>query len=320
MAKRRYGATEPTPGAPDFSSRSHDPEGEGSLGRLGSKPPPGLYLVATPIGNLGDITLRGLALLRAADLVACEDTRVTGKLLSLLGISAPLAAYHEHNADTAGPTLLAAVAAGKVVVLVSDAGSPLVSDPGGRLVPAFRAAGLPVTAAPGASAVVTAVQLAGLSAERFLFAGFLPARPAARRQDIRALAAVPAALVFYESPNRLPAALTDLAEILGPRPAAVARELTKLHEEVVRDDLPALAARYAAQGAPKGEVAIVVAPPSEAAADAAGGEDDLDTRLSALLDQGVAVRDAAALVAAETGYPRRTVYARALRLSLPREA
>ena len=276
---------------------------------MGSKPVPGLYLVATPIGNLGDITQRAMMVLKSADLVACEDTRVTGKLLSLLGLSAKLTPYHEHNADHAGPILMDKIAGGAVVALVSDAGTPLVSDPGGRLVAACRDRGLPVTAIPGASAVLTALQVAGLPADRFLFAGFLPNRSTARRQVARELAAVPATLVFFDSPNRLADSLEDLALVLGNRPAAVARELTKMHEEVVRATLPELAKRYAGI-TPKGEIVIVIAPPE----DVAPNGDDLEERLKAAVADGASIKDAAALVAAETGHPRREVYAVALRL------
>jgi 16S rRNA (cytidine1402-2'-O)-methyltransferase len=284
--------------------------GEGRLPRPGSKPVAGLYLVATPIGNLGDITQRALTVLQAADVVACEDTRVTGKLLSLLGLSAKLTPYHEHNADRAGPALIEKMAGGAVVALVSDAGTPLVSDPGGRLVVACRERGLPVTAVPGASAVLTALQVSGLPAERFLFAGFLPNRGAPRRQVARELAAVPATLIFFDSPNRLADSLVDLATVFGDRQAAVARELTKMHEEVVRGTLTELAERYAGH-TPKGEVVIIVAPPGAVALVA---EDDLESRLRAAVADGGSIKDAAALVAAETGHPRREVYALALKL------
>jgi 16S rRNA (cytidine1402-2'-O)-methyltransferase len=290
-------------------------QGDETMGRAPKALAPGLHLVATPIGNLGDVTLRGLDILGAADLVACEDTRVTGKLLTLLGLSARLTAYHEHNADRAGPALIARMEAGAAVALVSDAGTPLVSDPGWRLVRAARERGIRVTAAPGASAVLTALQLSGLPSDRFLFAGFLPSRAAARRQAARELALVPATLVFYDSPNRLAASLADLALVLGGREAAVARELTKLHEEVVTGTLAELAARYAAAGAPRGEVVIVVAPPAADAPAPADRESDLDSRLAAAVALGASVKDAAALVAAETGHPRREVYARALKLA-----
>ena len=284
---------------------------EGRPPRPGSKPAPGLYLVATPIGNMGDITYRAVETLTAADLVACEDTRVTGGLMTRLGLDRPLFPYHEHNAERARPVLLARLKEGAVVALVSDAGTPLVSDPGYRLVQACVAEGIAVTALPGASAAVTALQLSGLPNDRFLFAGFLPSRATARRQALRELAAVPATLIFYESPNRLDGSLADMAAVLGPRAAAVARELTKLHEEVVRGDLPVLAARYA-EAPPRGEVVVVVAPP---AGQSPATADDLDSRLARAMADGASLKDAAALVAAETGHPRRDVYARALRLA-----
>ncbi|MCR6629517.1 MAG: 16S rRNA (cytidine(1402)-2'-O)-methyltransferase [Magnetospirillum sp.] len=282
----------------------------GRPARPRSKPAPGLYLVATPIGNMGDITYRAVEVLRAADLVACEDTRISGKLMARLGLDRPLSPYHEHNAERARPALIARLKEGAVVALISDAGTPLVSDPGYRLVRACVAEGIAVTALPGASAVTTALQLSGLPNDRFLFAGFLPNKAAARRQALRELARVPATLVFFESPNRLAESLGDMAAVLGPRAAAVARELTKLHEEVARDDLFTLANRYAG-AAPKGEIVVVVGPPDP---EVAAGPEDLDQRLRAAVAEGASVKDAAALVAAETGHPRRDVYARALKL------
>lgn len=278
----------------------------------GSKPAPGLYLVATPIGNLDDITLRALKLLRTADLIACEDTRVTGKLLSLLGISgAALTPYHEHNAERARPALLGRLRDGAVVALVSDAGTPLVSDPGYRLVRACLAEGLPVTSLPGPSAAITALQLSGLPCDRFLFAGFLPVKAGARRTALAELAAVPASLVFYESPRRLAETLAAMAEVLGRREVAVARELTKLYEEVRRGSLAELAAHYAEVGPPKGEVVVVVGPPE---AEAGPSEDDVDAALRQAL-ASMSARDAAAAVATATGLPKRQVYARAIVLA-----
>src|SRR3954451_12636981 len=200
---------------------------------------PGLYLVATPIGNLRDITLRGLEILASADLVACEDTRVTRKLFEHYGLSAPLIAYHDHNAETARPKILERLAAGEAVALVSDAGTPLISDPGYRLVREAIAAGVAVTAAPGASSALMALTIAGLPTDRFFFEGFLPAKEGARRARIADLARIPATLVLFESGPRLAAALADLAAGFGAREAAIARELTKLHEEVRRGDLAA---------------------------------------------------------------------------------
>src|SRR5712692_10516305 len=190
----------------------------------------GLYLVATPIGNLRDITVRALEVLAAADLIACEDTRVTRKLLDHYGIATPLTPYHDHNAAQARPKLLARLAAGAALALVSDAGTPLISDPGFKLVRKAAAAGIPVTAVPGASALLAALTVAGLPTDRFLFVGFLPAKSAARRRALREIASVKASLVLYETAPRLGPALEDMAAMLGDRPAAVARELTKLHE------------------------------------------------------------------------------------------
>jgi 16S rRNA (cytidine1402-2'-O)-methyltransferase len=275
-----------------------------------AKPPaPGLYLVATPIGNLADISLRALDLLSKADVIACEDTRVTRRLFAAHGLPARLTTYHEHNAERVRPWLLDQMARGKAVALVADAGTPLISDPGYKLVQAAAAAGLAVTAVPGASAALAALVVSGLPSDRFFYAGFLPAKAAARRQALHELAPVPATLIVFESARRLPAALADMAATLGPRPAAVARELTKLYEEVRRAPLDALAAHYQAAGPPRGEVVIVIGPPAErtAAIDPA----DLDAQLRQALATA-SLRDAVAAVAAATGLPRQRVYARAL--------
>lgn len=278
----------------------------------GSKPAPGLYLVATPIGNLGDITARGAALLASADLIACEDSRVTGRLLSLLGLPArPLFPYHEHNAEKVRPVLMAKLKAGAVVALVSDAGMPLLSDPGYRLVQDCLAEAVPVTSLPGAAAALVALQLSGLPCHRFLFEGFLSARTQARRRQLQELAPIPATLIFYESPQRLADSLADMRDVLGERNAAVARELTKLHEEVRRGTLAELAAHYAEKGPPKGELAVVVGPPAPVAP---ATEEDIDRALAAALET-MSPRDAAAAVAAAHGHPRRAVYARALVLA-----
>jgi len=295
-------------GNPRNASKSSDVKRNDEAHR--SKLPAGLYLVATPIGNAADITLRALDILRRVDVVACEDTRLTGTLLARHGISVKLTPYHDHNADRARPAILARLAQGQAVALVSDAGSPLISDPGFKLVRECADAGLPVTAIPGASAAVTALQLSGLPTDRFLFAGFLPARQAARKKALAELASVPASLVFFESANRLAESLADMAETLGDRPAAVARELTKLYEEIRRGALSELAAHYADAGAPKGEIVIVVGGPQEIAP----SEQDLDAKLVGALEN-LSVRDAAAQIAAETGMPKRDVYARALALS-----
>ncbi|MBU0725581.1 MAG: 16S rRNA (cytidine(1402)-2'-O)-methyltransferase [Alphaproteobacteria bacterium] len=271
---------------------------------------PGLYIVATPIGNLGDLTMRGRDILATADAIACEDTRVTGKLLSAFGLKRPLIAYNDHNADKLRPKLMEMIAGGQVVALVSDAGTPLISDPGYKLVRDCVAAGLTVTTAPGASAVLAALVLAGLPTDRFLFAGFLPPKSAARRVALGELTAVPASLVFYESGPRLAASLADMADMLGDREAAVARELTKLFEEVRRGTLDSLAAHYGEAGGPKGEIVVVIGPPLARETAAA----DLDAALRRALS-GNSTRDAAALVAGETGLPRKQVYARALALA-----
>lgn len=275
-----------------------------------SKLPGGLYLVATPIGNAADITLRALEVIAGADVVACEDSRVTAKLLARHAVRAKLTPYHEHNAEKARPALLAKMAQGRSVALVSDAGTPLISDPGYKLLRAAVAQGIPVTAVPGPSAALTGLLLSGLPTDRFFFAGFLPSRQTARRKALGALAQIPATLVFFEATSRLPAALADMAEVLGERGAAVARELTKMFEEVRRGPLGELAADYGQKGPPKGEAVVVVGPPPERPVSA----EDLDAKLARALAD-MSVRDAAAEIARETGLPRRDVYTRALMLA-----
>jgi len=276
---------------------------------------PGLYLVATPIGNLADITLRALAVLEGADIVACEDTRVTGKLLDHYGLRVPMVAYHDHSGPAAREALLARLRAGGRVALVSDAGTPLVSDPGFKLLRAAAAENIAVVPIPGPSAVLAALQVSALPPDRFLFAGFLPPKSAARKKAAAELAAVPATLVFYETGPRLAACLADLAETLGPRPAAVARELTKLFEEVRRGSLAELARHYAGTAPPKGEIAVVVGPPAEEKA----GAEEVDVLLARAL-QVMSVRDAAASVAEASGRPKKDVYRRALALAAARGA
>lgn len=273
---------------------------------------PGLHVVATPIGNLGDISFRAVRTLAAAAAVIAEDSRVTKVLLAHYGITTPLVAYHEHNAATMRPQLLGRLRAGAALALVSDAGTPLVSDPGYKLVREAVAEGIPVTAVPGASAVLAALVVAGLPTDRFFFEGFLPVRTAARRSRIAELAAVPGTLVFFEAARRVAETLGDLALVLGARPAAMARELTKHFETVRRDTLPALAAAFAAEDPPKGEVVLLVAPPSGEAS--ALAPEALDAALAAAL-AAHSIKDAASVVAAQTGLPRRQVYGRAIALA-----
>ena len=302
---RRPDASKPDPRAPPASDAGAGPQPGGASAQ--AELAPGLYLVATPIGNLGDITLRALAVLHGADRIFCEDTRVTGKLLARYGISKSLGAYHDHNAEEMRPVILAALRRGGRVALVSDAGTPLVSDPGYKLVRAAIAEDLPVTAIPGPTASVTALILSGLSPDAFLFAGFLPPRQTARRRALARWAAVEATLVFYESTPRLAESLADMAEVLGNREAAVARELTKLHEGVRRGRLADLAAHYRVAGPPRGETVVVVGPPEHDEADQAEVDERLRTALAEL-----GVREAAGKLAAETGMPRGKLYRRAL--------
>ena len=257
----------------------------------------GLYIVATPIGNLADVTLRALAILAGADGILAEDTRVSRTLLARYGIETPLSPYHEHNAAEARPRALRRIADGQALALISDAGTPLISDPGYRLVAEAVAQGFAVTAAPGPSAALAALCVAALPTDRFFFEGFLPPKRAARRERINALAAVPGTLIFYEASGRLAETLADLALELGPRPAAVARELTKLHEEVRRGALDKLAAEYAVEEAPRGEIVIVV---GAAEARAPIADDVLDREIAELL-ANLSVKDAAAAVAAKPG-------------------
>jgi 16S rRNA (cytidine1402-2'-O)-methyltransferase len=269
--------------------------------------PPGLYIVATPIGNLGDVTRRSAEVLSRCDAVACEDTRVTGKLLRHLGISKPLWRYDDHSAAEDRERLLDAMR-GKAVALVSDAGTPLVSDPGYRLVREARAAGVPLTSLPGPSAPVVALTLSGLPSDRFLFAGFLPGKDKARAETLAELAAVRATLVFFEAAPRLVKSLEAIGETLPGREVAVARELTKLYEECRTGTAAELAAHYATHP-PRGEIVLLVAPPGEQVA----SQSDADM----LLREALATEkpsQAAAQVAKATGLDRKALYARALEL------
>jgi 16S rRNA (cytidine1402-2'-O)-methyltransferase len=275
------------------------------------KLPGGLYLVATPIGNLGDITLRALQTLAAADVIACEDTRITRRLTERYDIAAQLKQYHEHNAEAARPKILEALAAGGSVALVSDAGTPLISDPGYKLVREVCAAGHAVYALPGPSSVLAALSVAALPTDRFFFEGFLPAKSAARRSRLAELARIDATLVMFESGNRVQDTLAELAEIMGTREAAICRELTKLHEEISRATLNELA-RDADALETRGEFVLVIAPP---AADAdVLTSDALDDLLRTHLATH-SVKDAVAHAVALSGRPRREVYARALELA-----
>jgi len=268
-----------------------------------------LYLVATPIGNLGDITLRALETLAAADVLACEDTRVTRVLLDRYGIRQRPMAYHEHNAGEAGPKLIAALEQGRSVALVSDAGTPLVSDPGFRLVEQAQAAGIRVVPIPGPSAVLAALTASGLPSDAFLFAGFLPVKDGQLRARLSQLVAVPATLIFFESPRRLADTLVAMADVYGERPAAIGRELTKTFEEMRTGTLGALAAHYADAPTPKGEIVICVGPPVERAET----PEDVDRLLLSLATEMPASK-AAAEAAKMTGQPKQALYRRLMDL------
>jgi 16S rRNA (cytidine1402-2'-O)-methyltransferase len=267
--------------------------------------------VATPIGNIADITLRALDILGRVDVIACEDTRVSAKLLQRYSIEAPLLPYHEHNAERMRPLLLGRVAQGQAVALISDAGTPLVSDPGFKLVRQAIAEGLRIEMLPGASAPIAALVLSGLPSDRFLFAGFLDSKTVARRRELAELSGLRATLIFFESAQRLAGSLGDMAAELGDRPAAVARELTKMYEEVRHGSLTELARHYQEAGPPKGEIVVVIGPPLPAVAATA---EDLDASLTAALTR-LSLRDAASEVAEALGLKRRDVYARALELA-----
>ncbi|MBL0934793.1 MAG: 16S rRNA (cytidine(1402)-2'-O)-methyltransferase [Rhizobiaceae bacterium] len=273
-------------------------------------PEPALYLVATPIGNLGDITLRALETLAGADVLACEDTRVTRILLERYGIRRRLVAYHEHNAAEAGPKLIAALGEGKSVALCSDAGTPLVSDPGFRLVGEAVEAGHRVVPIPGASSTLAALSIAGLPSDAFFFAGFLPVKDGQRRTRLDEVARIPGTLIFFESPRRLAASLKTMLDVLGDRPAAVARELTKTFEEARRGTLAELAAHYGAAETPKGEVVVCVGPPLELAA-AEGVDVD---RLLLDLARDMPASKAAGEAAKMTGQSKQDLFRRLVEL------
>lgn len=290
----------------DDSSGSHQP----NSGPEPSKLAPGLHLVATPIGHMGDLAPRAQATLATAELVLCEDTRVTGALLHRLGLKRPLMAYHEHSAERLRPRILARLIEDAAIALVSDAGTPLVSDPGYKLVRAAIEAGIAIHVVPGPSAVLAALLISGLPPDRFFFQGFLPAKEAAKRTVLAELAPLRATLVLFEAARRLPATLVLLAETLGTREGAVVREITKRFEEVRRDRLDRLADHYREAGPPKGEVVIVIA---GAGAPAARDDAEIERRLRDALARLPPAR-AAALVARETGFAKAELYRRALAL------
>ena len=274
---------------------------------------PGLHVVATPIGNLRDISIRALSTLASAAAVLAEDTRVSRTLLAHYGITTPLIPYHEHNAAEMRPKILARLRAGEALALISDAGTPLVSDPGYKLVEAVLSENIRVTSVPGASAVLAALVVAGLPTDRFFFEGFLPPKPGARRARLEELAHIPSTLVLFESPRRLADMLKDAAELLGERQAAVARELTKLFETVKRGTIGALAAEFEASGPPKGEIVVLIGP-KQHTTDETLDLSDLDSRLLRHLAR-LSVKDATAVAVEETGLPRKLVYGRAIMLA-----
>jgi 16S rRNA (cytidine1402-2'-O)-methyltransferase len=274
---------------------------------------PGLHIVATPIGNLGDMTLRALATMAGADRIICEDTRVTARLTQHFGIEASLTAYNDHNAPRVRPQIIQDLEQGGAIVLVSDAGTPLISDPGYKLVRAAIAAGVAIHTTPGPCAAIAALAVAGLPTDRFFFEGFLPPKDGARASRLAELKSVPATLVFYETGPRLADSLAAMATALGDRAGTVARELTKFHETVYRGTLVSLATDFGVADEPRGEIVIVVGPPVDEPATA----EDLDGALGAALGS-LSVKDAAASVAARLGLPRRDVYARAVELAAAR--
>ncbi len=307
MAKQKNGENE-TSGLQDESQTAT----ESSLSSQLSKVTGGLYIVATPIGNAQDITLRALDLLKQADTILCEDTRMTAKLLMIHGISRKKTiAYHEHNASNMRPKVLQKLHDGEVVVLVSDAGTPLINDPGYKLVRECAELGLPYTTAPGASSVICAMVLSGLPSDRFLYLGFLPNKTTARKKALDEVKSVRATLITLESPRRVAACLKDMAEVLGNREAAVTREITKKFEEVRRAPLPELAAMYENED-PRGEVVLVIGPPDDTQEEVTA--EDLDALLENALAR-LSVRDAVKEVVDATGLKKREVYNRALKLN-----
>lgn len=271
--------------------------------------PAGLYVTATPIGHLGDVTLRALATMAAVDILLCEDTRTTGKLLERYGIRTRLMAYHEHNAAKVRPAILRALGEGQAIALVSDAGMPLVSDPGYRLVGDCVAEAIPVTAIPGASAVLMALALSGLPTDRFAFLGFLPTRSGERKKLLTEFMGVKATLIAFESPHRIVDALADVADVLNNRRVAVSRELTKLHEEVLRGTAHEVQAILAARPSVKGEITVVIAPPDQSAPQVS--DEDIEAAIDAALDTMPAAK-AAAEIAKRFELAKKDIYSRIL--------
>jgi 16S rRNA (cytidine1402-2'-O)-methyltransferase len=298
------------------SSKAGKERAERSLARHNAQnEAPGLYIVATPIGNARDITLRALDVLKACDRIAAEDTRVTAKLLAIHGISKPLTPYNDHNAARERPRLISRLTGGARIALLSDAGTPLISDPGYKLVREALAQRVTVHAIPGPSATLTSLTLAGLPTDKFYFAGFLPAKRGERRRALEAARVVMATLIFFEASRRTAETLADMRDILGERDAAVARELTKLHEEVRRGNLAVLASEFAAQSPPKGEITIAVGPPEVLEIDFAKAESLLQKAM-----MHMPLSTAAELIATALDLPKRAVYERALRLKATHDA
>ena len=296
-------SSQTSPGESADSKTSASPGKPQHIGELTA----GLYVTATPIGHARDISLRALEVLAGVDLIACEDTRVTAKLLAIHNISRPLTAYNDHNAERERPRLLGKLKRGARIALVSDAGTPLVSDPGFKLVRAALEDEIKIHAVPGASALLSGLMVSGLPSDRFLFAGFLPSKAGERERALAELKSVRATLIFFESAQRLSESLDAMAQILGPRSAVMAREMTKLHEEVRRGSLADLAAHYAGEKPPKGEVTLLLSPPHKAATDFAAVDAALDAALPFM-----PLKAAADMIAGLLDIPRKEIYARGL--------
>ena len=285
--------------------------GSSKPGAQNNKLKPGLYIVSTPIGNAQDITLRALNTLRKADVIVCEDTRVTSKLLAIHNITRPLISYHEHNATSARPKIISRLKRGEIVALVSDAGTPLISDPGYRLVKACVNEAIYLTHIPGASSILTSLVLAGLPTDKFLFAGFPPNKVGKRINFFEHLKFIPATLIFLENPKRLAKSLKDMTHVFGAREAALARELTKKFEEIQRGSLKALSDYYKKADLPKGELIILVSPPSTK--NTVLPHSEVDSLLKKALKKST-LKDAVTAVVSATGAPKKEVYTRAIKL------